>query len=482
MDLVVGVDLATAAVRAVAVDADGRLHAGAQTGLPAPTMPRPGWVEQDAGTWWPALAGVLGQVTGTLGRRARSIRSICVSSTSGTVLALDRHMEPLGPALTYADQRAKAQAETAARVDTPRWAELGLRIRPSFGVAKWAWLLEQPEIAARAARLAHASDVVVGRLIGAPVPTDYSHALKSGFDPLHMEWVRGALDALGIREELLPEVRAPATGAGILDRKAIDATGLPPGCEVRLGMTDACAAQLAAGAGAPGRFVSVLGSTLVLKGTGTELIKDPEGVVYCHRHPAGWWLPGGASSTGGMALTHGFAGRDLGELDAKAAAHGPATAIIYPLVGTGERFPFSVPDAESFTLGDPQDEVERYRAILEGVAFVERLGYERLAELGAEVRPPIATAGGGAASAMWTRIRATVLGTPLVRKTEASTALGAAILGAAGTIHPDLATATSCMSVEGTEIEPDPAEQGRLEESYLRFRSALIERGWLGRA
>lgn len=478
-ELVVGVDMATAAVRAVAVDAHGRTHASGTADLPAATEPQPGRSEQDATSWWPAVAAALQQLTHELGTNSRLVRAVSVSATSGTVVALGDNMQPLGPALTYGDQRGVAEAEVAADADAPRWAELGLRIQPSFGLVKWARLMSQPQIASRTVRLAHASDVVVGHLIGEPAPSDYSHALKSGFDPLKMQWAAGALEKLQIPLELLPEIAAPATVAGTLCAGACAATGLPAGCEVRLGMTDACAAQLAAGAGEPGRFVSVLGSTLVLKGVSAGLVKDPSGVVYSHRHPDGWWLPGGASSVGGRALTQGFAGADLARLDDQARTRGPATVITYPLVGTGERFPFAEPQAAAFTVGTAADEVDSYRAMLEGVAFVERLGYERLAALGAGAHGPIAAAGGGSASSVWSRIRASVLDRPFLQKPGASTALGAAILAAAGSIHSDLTSATAAMSVRGSEVLPDPAEQDALEQSFQRLKTALVDRGWL---
>jgi xylulokinase len=152
---------------------------------------------------------------------------------------------------------------------------------------------------------------------------------------------------------------------------------------------------------------------------------------------------------------------------------------VYPLVGRGERFPFAVPGAEGFTIGHPSDEVERYRAVLEGVAFVERLGYERLASLGAAAPSAIAVTGGGSASRVWNRIRAAVLGVPVVEKPGATTALGACILAAAGTLHPDLAAATRAMAVAGPEIGPEEEDQRALAESYDRFIAALAERGWL---
>lgn len=479
MDLVAGIDMATAEVRATAVDADGVEHATARAPLPSPVAPQPGWSEQDASAWWPAASTALSGLTEALGGRRRALAAVAVCATSGTVVALDGAGAPVTAALMYSDQRAVAEAEAAQRAAGERWAGLGLRVGPSFGLPKWAWLLRQPAVAAATERLAHASDVVVERLVGEPVATDWSHALKSGYDPRRREWATEALEALGVPVELLPEVGRPTEPVGVVGRGAAEATGLSEGCEVRLGMTDGCAAQLAAGASAPGRFVSVLGSTLVLKGASHELVADPAGAVYSHRHPDGWWMPGGASNTGAGALAAGFGGRDLADLDEQAARHGPARGVVYPLVGRGERFPFAAPAAEGFTLGELADEVERYRATLEGVAFVERLAYERLATLGAAADPPVAVSGGGSSSRVWNRIRAAVLGMPLISKPGATTGLGACILAAAGTLHSDLDRATRAMSADGPRVEPDEDERPALDASYRRFLDTVAARGWL---
>ena len=486
MALVVGVDMATAAVRAVASDEQGRTVGEARAALPAPSRPRPGWSEQDASAWWPAVVGVLSELTGGLGDRRRAIVAVSVCGTSGTVVALDADGRALGPALMYDDQRSEDEAESAQAAGAERWESLGLRIRPTFGLPKWGWLASQErQGSSSVARLVHAPDVVVTQLLGRPAPTDWSHALKSGYDPLRQEWAAEALSALGIDQDLLPEVLRPTERAGTVTHEAAEATGLPEGCEVRLGMSDACASQLAAGAGSPGQYVSVLGSTLVLKGASEQLVTDPAGVVYSHRHPDGWWLPGGASNTGARALPERFPDADLAELDRRAAEHGPARSVVYPLVGRGERFPFAEPEAEGFALeepadgGDGGDEVERYRATLEGVAFVERLGYDRLRDLGAAVDGPVSVTGGGSRSRVWNRIRATVLGMSVLEKPDAGTAAGACILAAAGSLHPDLSTACEEMALDGEEVAPEDGEREALEGSYRRFVEAVRERGGL---
>ena len=445
--LVAGIDLATADVRVAVAAGDGRVVARAAAPLASPHRPAPGVSEQDARSWWPAVARALREaLAGVEGE----VVAVAVSATSGTVVLADGHGEPVGPALLYDDGRAPAPE---------RWDTL-LAGAGAGGLAAHAW---------------HASDLVVARLTGASPPTDWSHALKTGYDPGAGRW-SDAGAAGGMR----PDVASPASPAGAVCEKSAAATGLTTGCAVRLGMTDACAAQIAAGADRPGRFVSVVGTTLVVKGASEHRIDDPASGIYSHRHPDGWWLPGGASNTGGSSLTARFPKDELAALDRQAAGRGPATTVCYPLRRAGERFPFASKDAEELWTGPAADRVDEYRAVLEGVAFVERLGYERLGRLGAPLHAPLRSAGAGSQSDVWAAIRATVLGVPITRPASADTAFGACVLAAAGTLHPTLAHATDAMVDQaGAAVEPVPAEGERLEASYRRFIEALTGRGWL---
>jgi len=443
--LVAGVDIATAEVRVAVAAGDGRVLARAAAPLAAPHRPAPGVSKQDAGSWWPAVTRALGRALAGIDGQ---VVAVAVSATSGTVVLADRHGEPVGPALLYDDSRAPAPE---------RWDKL---LEGAAGDAVHAW---------------HASDLVVARLTGTSPPTDWSHALKTGYDPGAGRWCEA-----GAAAPLRPEVLPPTSAAGAVGHEAAAATGLPRGCQVRLGMTDACAAQIAAGADRPGRFVSVVGTTLAVKGASEDRIDDPASGVYSHRHPDGWWLPGGASNTGGGSLAARFAKEGLAALDRQAGGHGPAGVVCYPLAGTGERFPFVARDAEELWTAPAAHRVEEYRALLEGVAFVERLGYERLGRLGASRQGPLRSAGAGSRSDVWTAIRATVLGVPITRPASADTAFGACVLAAAGTLHDSLAAATDAMvDHAGAEVEPVAEERDRLEESYRRFLDALHGRGWL---
>lgn len=474
--LVAGIDLATSEARAVICDPEGTVVGRGASPLRAVSRPRPGWAEQDAGSWWPAVADALRQATSQVASEA--IDAVAVAGTSGTVVAVDRRGAPLGPALMYDDRRAGAEAAVAGAAGAARLERLGIAITPSSGLAKAGWLAHQ--MGRRQWRLCHTADLVGWWLASAPVALDWSHALKSGYDAIAGEWALECFEALGVDDAVLPDVAAPTTVAGVVSRAAAAATGLPAGCCIRLGMTDGCAAQLAAGASEVGTFVTVLGTTLVVKGVASAPVRDLSGAVYSHRHPDGAWLPGGASNTGGEALAAWGSNR-LAELDEAAAARGPSSVTAWPLRRAGERFPFLCAKAEGFVDGEPEDEVDAYRAQLEGLAYLERLAYERLAELGASRTRPVLTAGGGARSHTWSRVRAGVLGDAVGVVAGAGSALGAAMLASSGGVHRDLSAATAAMAPSPLMIDPDRRERAALERGYGRFLEALSRRGWYRR-
>jgi xylulokinase len=167
----------------------------------------------------------------------------------------------------------------------------------------------------------------------------------------------------------------------------------------------------------------------------------------------------------------------LAALDARAAAITPGGAICYPLQGIGERFPFVAPAAAGFLIGANDHSEAEYTAILEGVAYLERLAYAELAAIGYVVAGPVRTAGGGARSPVWLQIRADVLGRTLVVPREIEAAFGAAVIAAAAQAHPGLGAATRAMSHARAEVHPHP-DASRYTEPYNRFIAELHRRGY----
>ncbi|MFC0039171.1 FGGY-family carbohydrate kinase [Actinomadura rayongensis] len=470
MDVFLGVDVGTQGVRAVAVSRAGALAGhGAVPLTGSRDGPRH---EQDPAAWWTASVEACRLALRSV--PAGSVRAVAVDGTSGTILLTDRHGRPLTPALMYDDTRATAYVERVNEVGRAVWDSLGYRrMHAAWALPKLLWLLDRHP----SGRAAHPVDVVNRRLVGHAVPTDVNSALKTGAHTRDVRWPHEVLDALGVPASALPDLVRPGTVIGAVGAAGSAATGLPPGVPVVAGTTDGCAALLASGRVGAGSWNSALGTTLVLKGVTTDPVQDPSGIVYSHRGPDGGWLPGGASGAGGGVLARDFPGRDLAALDRRASLHEPARALAYPLTASGERFPFAAPSARGFVLGDfgPDD---RYAALLQGVAYIERLCLDYLDLLGAPIDGALTFTGGATASPYWCSLRASILNRPVTLPTRPEPALGAAIL-AAWALSPTHRLADVAAEMVRISATIDPHAPGRFDATYLQLVDELASRGWL---
>ena len=482
--VVFGVDVGTQGVRVLAVDRQGQVLASAQTAFdlaafkpgahPLPT----GWFEQHPRAWWESVAGCLREAMAQL-PPATGVAGISVDSTSGTILPVDANGEPLHPALMYNDQRSESQVALVKAAAQDHQARFGYVFGSSYALPKIAWFRQfEPDIFSRTRWFLHAADFINGRLSGEYGRSDTSNALKTGYDLLDLRWPDFIENDLGIPLKLLPEVVLPGQEIGRVSARASEETGLPRGVPVLAGMTDGTAAQIASGAAQPGEWNTTLGTTMVLKGVSRQLRIDPLGRVYSHRHPEGWWMPGGASNTGADWIMKDHTGANLDEVNRQAEALVPTSLLRYPLTKRGERFPFLYPEAQGFLVGEVRSPLERYACGLEGVAMLERLAFETLEQIGFEVGERVYITGGGSKSRLWSRIRASVLGKRMVKPAVTDTAFGAAVLAAAATWYGGLGSAASSMVRVAETIDPEPAWREAYAERYAAFHQALEQRGY----
>lgn len=479
-EFVIGLDLGTQGVRALAVERDGRVAGQEQLGLGLLRRDLPaGWLEQDPEEWWRAASACLRQLSGALPKGSK-VAGICVDSTSGTVLPVDADGKALHPAVMYNDNRSENQTRQVQIAGQAHQKRFGFAFGSSFGLPKIAWFREErADLFARTRRFLHAADYLAGRLGGEFRWSDTSNALKSGYDLIDFRWPDFIESELGIPIGKLPEVAAIGAQIGRVCAQAAEECGLDRGTPIFAGATDGTAAQVASGAAQPGEWNSTLGTTLVFKGVSRDLAPDPLGRVYSHRHPEGWWMPGGASNTGTDWIQAENPGADYQRLDETAAGFVPTRLLRYPLHKQGERFPFARPEAQGFLAGSSSGAEERYAAGLEGIAMIERLAYETLAEIGLEAGERIYLTGGGCKSELLSRIRASVLQKTLAQPEVTETAFGAAVIAASGCWYVRLSQAAQAMVRVAQMIEPNPAWTRTYDDLYGRFKEELQRRGYL---
>ncbi|TZF82535.1 FGGY-family carbohydrate kinase [Pedobacter sp. BS3] len=472
-DCFLGIDIGTQGARVVLLDEHGNVLGSSEEDFALTGDSRE---EQSPVVWWDSCLRSLQTVLKAAG--AVTVKAVSVTSTSGTVIPLDGNHEPLHNAIMYSDKRSAEVAKWCkqAAVDAGITGYLGFNA--SSGLSKMVWFVQQyPEKANQIALWIHAADFVIGKLSGRYNVTDYTNALKSGYDVKNENWPAYIYEQLPLKKEWLQMVVPSGTPIGTITPELAGLLGLNNDVVVVAGMTDGCASQVASGAVNPGDWNTTIGTTLVVKGVTREEIIDPEDRLYCHRHPEGYWMPGGASNTGADWVSQEFSGM-LDAVNAEAATLIPTGLMAYPLRQDGERFPFIAPQARGF---EPEGltPAERFAANMEGVAYIERYAFELIEKLSGEKVNAVYTAGGGSNSDVWLTIRSNVLNKPVYKMKHVTGAVGAAILAASKTRFSSLGEATVALTQIEKEIHPDRELTQRYQKDYLRFVTMLAEKGYI---
>jgi D-ribulokinase len=480
MEVVIGLDIGTSGAKALAVDRSGQVQVRAECAFAHPPyQPAPGRAEQDAAAWWQAGAACLTELTATL--PDAQVMALSVDSTSGTIVPVDAAGDPLMPAMMYNDGRAQG-LETrvnAAAVDLS--AKLGYRFSATFALVKLCWLQQQhPDLVAQTHKFLHAADFVVGTLTGNLNATDTSNALKSGVDLLDGTWPTFIETELGLPLTKFPAVYRPGEQVGEVSAHAAAATGLRAGTPVVAGASDGTAAFLASGAKHPGDWNLNIGTTIAIRGIASTLIRDPHGRLYCHRHPEGLWLPGGASNVGGEALRAVFGADHIDAFDQAVDLNQPSPLIVYPLQRTGERMPFAHGTAQGFTLGDTDNDIARFQGYLEGIALITAWSVQEASALGAETGGDFFFSGGAARGHALKHILASALERSLQSTREPDAAFGSALLAAGWAwFDGSVSRAQAALVQIAQQIDPVPALIKPLHAKLKELKTACRQRGYL---
>jgi xylulokinase len=429
----IGIDIGTTAVKAVAADEDGKIHARAR--IPHQLrVPDPDLFEHDAEAAWRQ-----GPLTALQQLSRPDAAAVTVSAMVPSLTAVDAEGRPITPGLLYGDGRGRVEgAATGPGGPEGETAEF-LR-----------WTAAQ---APDAAGYWPATAVANYALAGAAV-TDFATAATTLplFDGTG--WSEQACADRGATAARMPRVAAPGADAGRLHATDI---------MLAVGTIDALCEQLVAGAGHDGDILVLCGTTLIVWATIPEHREAP-GLWTIPHTVGGKSLIGGASNAGGVFLN--WVDRLLGPGD---PAHAdPRRVPVFSPYLRGERTPFHDPDRRGVLdgLDLTHDAASLRRAAYEASGFVVRQLIERS---GVSVSRVVAT-GGGTRVQPWMQAIADATGQPVaVSAVAEGAALGAAFLGrvAAGW-ETSITDADRWAAIDHT-VQPDPAWTAAMEDRYGRF-------------
>lgn len=475
----IGIDIGTQGARVVLIDGAGNVIASAEESFPLTDLSRQ---EQSPEMWWnsclSSLKKMLGEARNNI--NTNDIKALAVTSTSGTVIPLDKENHPLHPAIMYSDQRSANVSERCkeAALNAPLPEGAYANFNFSSGLCKMVWFVETfPDKVSRIAKFIHAADYITGKLCGKYEVTDHTNALKSGYDIQNLRWPSYLYTSLPIKKEWLQEVYSSGMPVGQLLPPIKKELQLNNDVKVVAGVTDGCASQISSGAVSLGDWNTTIGTTMVIKGVTQKPIFDPKGRLYNHKHPEGYFMPGGAGNTGADWVSLDFK-PDFETLMQKAEHHIPSGYIAWPLRTEGERFPIIAPQAHGFT-PEGLSRIEQFVSNMEGVAYLEKYAYEMITELSGEKIKAVYTAGGGSNSNIWLKIRSNVLNLPVFKARQSSGAVGAAILAASQAGFKTLSEAAKAMTQMEKSISPDRDLAIKYAHYYQQFIAELKKRGYL---
>ena len=412
-----GVDLGTSSVKAVVTDPDGRILSEVGRAYVVESA-HAGWAESDPRAWWrETMLAIRDAVAQARAGGAASPSAIGLSGQMHGVVLADPRLEPVGPAILWADTRATLVMGAYERLDSEAVARLANPIVPGFAGPILLWLSRFDASALTRARWAlQPKDWLRARMTGEVLtePSDASATLL--YDVPGDRWDTEVMGALGLDPALFARLATwSGEPAGRLAPSVAEELDLAPGLPVAAGAGDTAAAMFGSGLdehgglqltlGTGGQIVRPVGQP-VRGGRGTTLFRSAT------RH--GWYVMA-ATTNAGIALdwVRGVLGASWEELYAAAALPGGVTDPLFLPQLTGERTPWLDPTMRGAWVGLAlaHNRAALMHAALEGVAFAVRTALD--AAGGPESLSALRIAGGGSTNPAWRQLLADVLGVPL---------------------------------------------------------------------
>jgi xylulokinase len=483
MSYVIGVDASTTAAKAVAWNREGSAIADGRAEFSL-ALPRPGWHEQDAEDWWRATVTAVRRLLESVD--ASAIEAIGLTHQRETFACLDEHGRPVRPAIVWMDVRAARQVDRFGSDDVHRLTGKPADTTPAL--YKLLWLSEhEPETIKRTRWVVDVHAFLVNRLTGAWRTTTACADPLGLIDMDREDWSDELLAQVGLSRERVPTLLSPGEVVGELSAAASDELGLPAGLPVVGGAGDGQSAGLGANATRPGTAYLNLG-TAVVAGTVSEhyawdrafrtLIGAVPGTYAMETllqggtYTVNWFLERIAMLDAGRL---GLGLRDVDLLETAAARLGPgAEGLLLVPYWASAQTPYWDPAARGmlFGLAGHHGKEHIFRALMEGIAFEQRLALERMEQALGQPVEVLLTTGGGSRSALWRQILADVTQKTVVACREAeTTSLGAGIHAAAAAgWHRSLLEAADAMTGTGARHSPNGETAARYDELFAIYR------------
>ncbi len=435
------IDVGTSSTKTALWDEAGNTIAEA-TQAYALHRPDPIWAEIDGRVWWQAVCATVRHVVAQGSIDPRDIAGLGVDGIGWTLLPVDRHGEPLHPAMIWLDRRAGVETQWLKdRSDAKELIQLAANpIDPAYVTPKLLWLKQhRPQVFDAADQFLTCSGYLVARLTG-EFTCDYTQAYGYHFFDIRGErWSAPVAEALGVPLEKMPRLAACTDIAGMLTKPAADALGLSAGVPVIVGCLDAAVGALGAGVTRLGQTNEQGGQAGGMAISLDRVVVEPQLIFSHHVLPGQYLLQGGTVGGGSLGWfrdvlgqSEGSSGQDVFEsfsAQAEQSVPGAHGLIFIPYLA-GERTPLWNSQARGVFLGlsYATTRSDMLRAIMEGCAFAVYDNVQVAAEHGLDIHEYLGS-GGATHSAVWCQVKADIYNRPFCVARRADGGEGGHTLG-----------------------------------------------------
>ncbi|HJZ41315.1 MAG TPA: FGGY family carbohydrate kinase [Bacteroidales bacterium] len=485
-DYVVGVDVGTSGVKALAFSSHGKLLGMKKQHYEVLPSDR-GYIEHDPEMILRMTEAVLVSLLSEMDRTPAAI-GFCTFMHS--IMPVDRQMRPLGNLQLWNDNRSAA-ATRLLRSDPAAdeiYRRTGTPAHPMSPLTKIRQMRDSEiDVFRKASHFVGIKEYLLYKLTGRLV-LDYSTASATGlFDSEKKEWCDSALAWCGISKNSLSGIIEPDETVRCTLKELKGITIVP-------GLSDGIAANLGSANVDNTEFTLTLGTSAALRFTGPAKKTDPEGVLFSYCLDDRLFVTGGASNNCFNVLDR-LAGElnssidILDEPDFAAAVattagiariHGPAPAepLYYLPWMFGERAPVQLYEPlNRFINLQPGDRpVRQMKSAVECILFNLKHIAEKLEYLNGRRFDRLHISGGLSRFSMVRDLTAGIFNLPMVEhETGESSALGTAFFTAYKMgLVPDF----SEISLWNPEVKthyPDKEGAGIFEKAYRNFRKVSGE-------
>ena len=465
-----GLDIGTTGVKAVAFHDDGQVIASAyeEYDLHSPQL---GHLELDPRE----VLAAIRTVTGKVGAETRTdpIRSMAACTLGEATVPVDTSFEPVANSIVGFDSRGEEEMkEFQTKLSDQEVFDItGHGINSYHTLFKILWRREHDRSTfGRTHKFLGFADFTAASM-GIEPRMDYSMAARTLMLDIHsLDWSSKILEAAELSPGILPPPVAPGEAVGTIGARAAEDFGLPRDTVIAGGLHDQPSGILGAGI-LPGESMLATGTVICL---GVRLREKPHGTVMaennlCYYPTIGdqQYISIAWNFTGGSLLKwyrDHLAGEEIVEAEKRGVdpyeiitsdlPDGPTGLLVLPHFSTT-----GTPWLDSRALGAilglrlTTTRKEIVKAILEGIVYEIRLNSELLKAAGVEIGLYKAI-GGAAKSPVWMQIAADILGAPVAITTVTEgAALGAALLGAKASGQLDSTAEMDAIVQDAAQIE-----------------------------